>query len=83
MTDPADEFGRVARVASLCAMIPIMMAVGPIMGYWLGWWVGGWLGGARVGGGVGLAIGLLAALRQTVHIGRRLIAEGDEQDEGD
>ncbi len=61
------------RSASLAMMIPTIMLVGPLVGYFLGRWIGDkGFGEPRLGGGIGLLLGFMAGVREIVKIIQRI-----------
>lgn len=69
---PSDDSGQY-RSAMTAMMIPSIMVVSPLLGFFLGRWVGErFFDQPRLGGGVGLALGILTGVRETVKIIRKL-----------
>jgi len=67
------QAGEQVRSASQALLIPSLLAVGPLVGYFLGRGIGGWVFDAPDPGGVvGLLLGLLAGIREVVRIVRRM-----------
>jgi ATP synthase protein I len=58
--------GRSARDIGTYTLIPMMMLVGPVIGFLAGHWVEGRFGGAPWPGVVGVFVGLAAAVRQII-----------------
>jgi hypothetical protein len=69
---------RLIRVASLATLIPFMMAVGPLMGWFIGQWIGRRLSYESTGALIGLAFGLAAGAREAYGMTRRIIDEMKE-----
>jgi len=66
------DAGRSARDIGNYTLIPMMMLVGPVLGYLAGHWVESRFGGAPWPGVGGVVFGLAAAVRQIViMLGRR------------
>ncbi len=63
---------RYYRAALMLATIPIYMGVAPAVGWWLGRWVDGKLGTDWVFQALGVALGFVSAIRETVHLIRRV-----------
>ena len=70
--------GRSARDIGSYTMIPMMMVVGPIMGYLMGHYVEGRLGGEPWLGVFGVFFGLAAAVRQIILMLQRRSSESEE-----
>lgn len=71
----ARAVGRQIRVIGLAIMLPFIMVVGPVVGYYIGLWIGRQFG---LGGWVrfaGLGFGAVAAVQQFVRTIRRLLRE--------
>jgi hypothetical protein len=66
---------RQFRTVSLAAVLPLVMVVGPVLGYFLGDWIGGQMGWGVWTNYVGLAFGAAASLQQTILIIRRILKE--------
>ncbi len=60
--------------------IPMILAAGPLVGYWLGQWVDGRFGIKPWLTTVLALLGLVASVKQVVHIIRQLINEEAEED---
>ncbi len=76
--DPWEESGRTVGKAGLALMLPMTMAISPIIGYFAGAWIGrkvGWEPAAYVG----LGIGIVSGVRQSLDIIRKLNAPGRGQ----
>lgn len=77
MTTPPRDEGKLARNArqartiGLYTAIPMMMIVGPVLGWLAGRWAGGHWGHAATFEAVGALLGLVAAFRQVVLVFRR------------
>ena len=56
--------GRRIRDVGIYTTIPMMLMVGPVLGYFLGHWAAGRWGHAPAFEAGGVALGLLAAFRQ-------------------
>lgn len=65
------DSGRSARDIGNYTLIPMMMVVGPVLGYLVGRWVEGRFGGEPWFGVGGIVFGLVAAVRQIVIMLRR------------
>ncbi len=66
---------RQVRVAMLAVTLPLVMAVGPVAGYFIGGWIGAQVGYAAWGRLIGLVLGVAASVQQTVLIIRRILRE--------
>jgi len=69
--DPVEQAGRTVGRGGLALMLPMAMAVTPIVGYFAGKWIGekiGWGGMAYVG----LGLGIIGGIRESLNIFRRL-----------
>jgi len=78
-----EKFARAAsavRVMAMATMIPTLMVVAPLVGWFLGRWIGQWTGYPSIGGSAGLLLGLLAGGRQVYVITRRIIQESKGSD---
>ena len=53
-----------ARDIGIYTMIPTMLVVGPVLGYFLGHWAGGRWGHVETYESIGLVLGLVASFRQ-------------------
>lgn len=61
------------RTLALATTIPMVLVVGPLLGYWLGAWADGlWPALAPWGSGVGTALGLIASGRQAWQLIRQI-----------
>ncbi len=70
------ERGRQMREVGIFTAIPMMLAVGPVLGYLIGHWAGGRWGNGTTWEAVGAILGLAASIRQVwlilkQHGGRR------------
>jgi F0F1-type ATP synthase assembly protein I len=65
-----------SRQALLATTIPMVLVVGPLLGYVIGAWAEGrWPQLVPWGVGIGTIVGLLAGVRQTYHIIRQIQSE--------
>ena len=63
------------RTLALATTIPMVLVVGPLLGYWVGAWVDRrWPALAPWGSGVGVALGLIASGRQAWQLVRQIQA---------
>ena len=63
---------RYFRLASLATLIPMLLLVSPIIGYFLGDFIDGLAGTDPYGGLLFLALGMIAGVRQTYLIIKRI-----------
>lgn len=79
--------GRMIRAATIGTMIPLVLGVGPLVGWYFGGVVGAWAGKADLGRTVGVFMGLAAGARQawvlTCQVRAELAAESDGEDRGE
>ena len=73
---PADKYKRV-RQLGLLTMIPMILAVAPLIGYYMGSWIDGKFGTDPVFSLIFLALGLFAGARETISI----LQKAQEKDE--
>ncbi|MBD3235498.1 MAG: ATP synthase I [Candidatus Eisenbacteria bacterium] len=73
---PQDRF-RSARVIGLLTMIPLVLAVAPLLGYGIGSVLDRWLHTGQVLRLVFLGLGFVAGGREVVRIARRAQEESD------
>ena len=67
---PSDKYKRF-RQLGLLTMIPMILAVAPLIGYFLGRWIDGRVGTDPVFSLIFLALGLVAGVRETILILRK------------
>ncbi|HBF34628.1 TPA: hypothetical protein DDW35_08685 [Candidatus Sumerlaeota bacterium] len=67
------------RLITLGMTIPLLLGLGPVIGFYLGFWIGRFFGFPTPGGFIGLLIGFAAGIRETVGIVKRLIALTDNK----
>lgn len=70
--------GRSARDIGSYTLIPMMMLVGPIIGYLMGHWVEGRLGGEPWPGVIGIFFGLAAAVKQIILMLQKRSADNED-----
>lgn len=75
-----DRRGRLARQIGLLSMIPFLLAVAPLIGWFMGRWLDGRLGTNPVLTVVLLLLGFVAGVRETIILVRRASAEAEESD---
>jgi F0F1-type ATP synthase assembly protein I len=68
------------RAASMLLVIPTLLVVSPLVGFFLGKLAEGWFAIAPWGTIVGLILGFVAAGKETYSIIRRVQAEQEEED---
>jgi len=71
--------GEGLRTAGLLLVIPTLLIVSPLVGFWIGDWLDRRFGTAPWLGIAGLAVGFIAAGRETYRIYRRYQAEEEER----
>lgn len=71
---PSDT-ARMLRYASMAALIPAILVLSPLVGWFLGKWVGGWIHYPRQGALVGVLLGFIAGVRETINLIRRINEE--------
>lgn len=69
------DIAQMLRHASLAALIPAILVLSPLVGWFLGKWVGGWIHFPRQGALVGVLLGFIAGVRETITLIRRINAE--------
>ena len=73
--DSTPEAIRLMRLASIAVVIPAVMGLSPLVGWFGGSWIGGFWGYELWGAVVGIVLGFAAGLRETILLVRRIIAE--------
>jgi F0F1-type ATP synthase assembly protein I len=71
MTDDRERKARYVRLVGTLAMVPFVLAAGPLTGYLLGRLLDSWLGTEPILSVIFLALGLAAAVREIARIVRR------------
>lgn len=77
MGSSSRERYRSARVIGLLTMIPLLLAVSPLIGYGLGYLLDRWLHTGQVLRLIFLGLGFIAGGREVVRIARRAQEETD------
>jgi hypothetical protein len=67
------------RWASFAAIIPALLLLSPLVGWFLGRWCGGLFHHARAGGAIGVFVGLAAGAMETIDVVKRINRELDQQ----
>lgn len=78
MSGSRDPRYRSARVLSLLATIPLILAVSPLVGYGLGYLLDEWLGTGQVLRLVFLGLGFFAGVREMVRLLKKAQRDVDE-----
>ena len=64
----------------MLTMIPFLLGVSPVIGYFMGRWLDGKLGTGPILALVFLGLGFVAGIRETILVIRRASRETDEND---
>ena len=72
MQEDKDKKSSYIRQAGLLGSIPILMAVGPLVGYFIGSWIDDWLGTRPWFIAVFLILGFVAAGKEIYNIVRKV-----------
>ena len=72
MTDKNDEKSEWIRQLGLLSTIPILMAVGPLVGYFIGKWLDNWAGTSPWLSVILLILGFVAAGKEIYNILRKV-----------
>ena len=76
-TGPSDKYKHVKQLG-LLTVIPAMLAVAPLIGFFMGSWIDRWFGTAPVFKLIFLAVGFVAGVRETIS----LIKKSQETENG-
>ncbi len=72
MDDKKDEKPEYLRQVGLLSSIPILMVVGPLVGYFIGGWIDGWAGTDPWFKIILIVLGFVAAGKEIYNIVRRV-----------
>jgi F0F1-type ATP synthase assembly protein I len=75
MSSPPEERFRAARVIALLGMIPLILAISPLVGFGLGYLLDRWLSTGLLFRLVFLVLGFVAGVREMLSLLRRSRAE--------
>ena len=68
--DPSDKYKR-AKQLGLLSVIPALLAVAPLVGFFMGTWIDRWFGTEPVFKLIFLALGFAAGMRETITLIKR------------
>lgn len=74
------SYGKLVRQIGIATTIPMILAAGPLVGYWIGQWVDRRFGSEPWGVVILALLGLAAGIKQVVHVIRQGINEETEKD---
>jgi len=78
--DISTDLGRAIRNGSPAMLIPTLLVVGPLLGFFAGSWIGEKLADHGVLGGlIGLLLGFIASIREVIKVIQRISAEEQRQ----
>lgn len=70
--------GKLVRQIGLVTTIPMILAAGPLVGYWIGQWIDRWLKSDPWGTVIMALLGLIASVKQVVQVIQRWIKENKD-----
>lgn len=73
------SYGKFVRQIGTVTTIPMILAAGPLVGYWIGQWMDGRFGTEPWGKILVSLLGFVASLKQVITIIRRFIKETEEE----
>lgn len=78
MSPPPEERYRAARVIALLGVVPLVLAISPLIGYGLGWLIDRWLHTGLLFRIIFLGLGFVAGVREMLSLLRRSRSEMDK-----
>ena len=70
----SEQFLRIRQIGALTS-IPIILALGPLIGYFMGHWIDLKAGTTPVGTAILIALGFAAAVRETIRLIREVLRD--------